>query len=102
MLRPYKADKPQITLLLTRFPLTIAVIRILKSAFISDYFEKLDLKPTPLPNGLLMFLSSIYLEYIMKGQIITNQAILSIMHHSKNDQTLADTVKGKLFLHSIL
>jgi len=32
----------------------------------------------------------------MKGQIITNQAILSIIHHSKNYQTLADMVRGKL------
>lgn len=32
----------------------------------------------------------------MKGQIITDQAILSIIHHNTNDQTLADTVKGKL------
>lgn len=96
MMRSYKADNPQITLLLMQFPLTITIICQFKTGLISDYFEKLDLKPTPSPNGLLMFLSSLHLECITKRQIITKQAILSRMHHSKNDQTLADMVKGKL------
>lgn len=79
MLRAYQADKAQ----------TIQVL-------ISDYFEKLDLKQIQSSNSFLMLPSSIYLKCIMKGQIITSQAILPKIYHSKTAQTLADTVKGKL------
>lgn len=75
MLRSCKGDKPQITLLFTQFPLTITVIDVFKSALISDYFKKLDLKPTPSPNVLAFNISGVHHEetdYHKSGNSIYN------------------------------
>lgn len=92
MPRSYKADGPQVTPLFIQFPLTITVICICKSASISGYCGKTDSKPHLQVVSLCSLTS---LECTTKGQITRTGAILSITHHSQNDQPLADTVKGK-------